>query len=323
MGGEWRRGREGGPFVVAWESMSVVPAYRGLGEQLGRRVERARQALAECRLCGHACGVDRHRELGRCRTGTRAVVASYGPHHGEEAVLAGWRGSGTIFFSWCNLGCVFCQNADISQHGEGREFAPAALARLMLALQDQGCHNLNLVSPTHVLPMALEALALASEAGLELPLVWNTGGYESPQALALLDGVVDIYMPDMKYADEGVGRRLSGAADYPGVNRDAVREMHRQVGDLAVDRDGLARRGLLVRHLVLPERLAGTAVVAGFLAEEISPDTYLNLMAQYHPCHRAREHLDLGRRISAAEYRAAADACLAAGLRRVELARWL
>ncbi|HPW54943.1 MAG: hypothetical protein KA072_07265 [Thermoanaerobaculaceae bacterium] len=303
--------------------MRVVPAYRSLGAELGYRAERARQALTACRLCGHACGVDRHRELGRCRTGTTAVVASYGPHHGEEAVLSGWRGSGTIFFSWCNLGCVFCQNADLSQHGKGRKTAPAVLASVMLALQEQGCHNLNLVSPTHVLPMALEALALASAAGLELPLVWNTGGYESPQALALLDGVVDIYMPDMKYADESVGRRLSAAADYPGVNRDAVREMHRQVGDLAVDREGLARRGLLVRHLVLPEGLADTARVAGFLANEISPDTYLNLMAQYHPCHRAREHSGLGRRLTADEYRAAADACRGAGLRRVELARWL
>lgn len=303
--------------------MTVVPAYRSLGEQLGWRVERAGQALAECRLCGHACGVDRRRETGRCRTGVRAVVASYGPHHGEEAVLSGWRGSGTIFFSWCNLGCIYCQNADISQHGEGRELDPQALARLMLALQDQGCHNLNLVSPTHVLPMALEALALASEAGLRLPLVWNTGGYESAEALALVDGVVDIYMPDMKYADEGVGWRLSGAADYPRVNRDAVREMHRQVGDLVVDRDGLAARGVLVRHLVLPQGLAGTAAVARFLAEEVSPDTYLNLMAQYHPCHRAGEHGELGRRITAAEYRAAADACRAVGLRRVELARWL
>ncbi|MGV8038829.1 MAG: radical SAM protein [Thermoanaerobaculaceae bacterium] len=303
--------------------MSVVPAYRSLGEQLGRRVERAGRALAECRLCGHACGVDRRYELGRCRTGVRAVVASSGPHNGEETVLSGWRGSGTIFFSWCNLGCVFCQNADISQHGEGRELDPQALARLMLALQDQGCHNLNLVSPTHVLPMALEALALASEAGLRLPLVWNTGGYESAEALALVDGVVDIYMPDMKYADEGVGWRLSGAADYPRVNRDAVREMHRQVGDLLVDRDGLAVRGLLVRHLALPEGLAGTGAVARFLAEEVSPNTYVNLMAQYHPCHRAWEHGELGRRITAAEYRAAADACRAVGLRRVELARWL
>lgn len=237
-------------------------------------------------------------------------------------MLSGWRGSGTIFFSWCNLGCVFCQNADISQHGEGREVDAGELSSLMLALERQGCHNLNLVSPTHVLPMALEALALASGAGLQLPLVWNTGGYDSAEALALLDGVVDVYMPDMKYADEGVGWRLSGAADYPRVNRDAVREMHRQVGDLLVDRDGLAVRGLLVRHLVLPEGLAGTGAVARFLAEEVSPDTYLNLMAQYHPCHRALGHGALGRRTTPAEYRAAADACRLAGLRRVELARW-
>jgi len=238
-------------------------------------------------------------------------------------VLSGWRGSGTVFFSWCNLGCVYCQNADISQHGEGREVDAATLARIMLALADQGRHNLNLVSPTHVLPMALEALALACEAGLRLPLVWNTGGYESRQALELLDGVVDIYMPDMKYADEDAGRRLSGAAGYPVTNRAAVREMHRQVGDLVVDHDGLAVQGLLVRHLVLPGGLAGTAAVAGFLAGEVSPDTYLNLMAQYRPCHLAREYGELDRRITAAEYRAAAEACRAAGLRRVELVPWL
>lgn len=301
--------------------MAGLPAYRRLGEGLVRRAERAAQALAACRLCGHGCGVDRRHARGRCQTGERAVVASYGPHHGEEAVLSGWRGSGTLFFSWCNLRCVFCQNAEISQYGEGREVDVDELARLMLALQAQGCHNLNLVSPTHVLPMVLGALAVAAGAGLRLPLVWNTGGYDSLEALALLDGVVDVFMPDMKFAAASVAERLSGAPDYPRVNRDAVREMHRQVGDLAVGRDGLAVRGLLVRHLVLPEGLAGTAAVAEFLAREISADTYLNLMAQYRPCHRAREHPPLDRGVTAAEYRAAVAVCRGAGLRRVEFGR--
>ncbi len=215
-------------------------------------------------------------------------MSSWGPHHGEEDPIRGWRGSGTVFFSRCNLKCDFCQNSGISQLGEGREATPGALAGIFLALQQEGCHNVNLVSPTHVLPQILEALVSAADAGLSIPLVWNTGGYESLSSLALLDGVVDIYMPDMKYGDAGPALSHSHVPDYPAVNRAAVREMHRQVGDLVLDRGGIAFRGLLVRHLVLPGGLAGSESVFRFLAGEVSRSTWVNVMAQYRPAYRAR-----------------------------------
>ena len=215
------------------------------------------------------------------------MVSSYGPHFGEEAPLVGRHGSGTIFFTYCNLQCVFCQNYAISQLGEGIAVSKEELARMMLSLQAKGCHNINLVSPTHVVPYILDALEIAVSAGLSLPLVYNTGGYDSVETLELLDGIVDIYMPDMKYSDERIAEQLSGVKDYPKLNRAAVKEMHRQVGDLQMDEQGVAGRGLLVRHLVLPNQLAGTREVVRFLAQEVSPNTYLNIMAQYHPCHKA------------------------------------
>ena len=303
--------------------MSFEAAYLALQRsgELGRRAEEARRHETACDLCARYCRVDRRSRRGGCRTGTRARLASYGPHHGEEDPLRGWKGSGTIFFAWCNLRCQYCQNHDISQSPTGAEVDPGGLADVMLALQSAGCHNINLVSPSHVVAEILEALQVAAGRGLHIPLVYNTGGFDSPEALALLDGVVDIYMPDMKYADRLTARTLSRIGNYPEVNRAAVREMHRQVGDLRRDEDGLARRGLLIRHLVLPGGLAGTGEVVRFIAEEISPDTYVNLMAQYRPAYRAREHPPLDRALTAAEYAAAVGLAQCAGLRRLD-GRW-
>jgi len=279
--------------------------------ELAVRAEAAVARLTACDLCGRACGADRTAGPGVCRIGRRARVASCFPHHGEEACLRGWNGSGTIFFGGCNLRCRFCQNWDISQRAAGREVEPAELAALMLELHERGCHNLNLVSPSHMVAQVLEALALAGE--LTLPVVWNSGGYDSLRALALLDGVVDIYMPDVKYADAAVAQRWSGVADYPTVSRAALREMHRQVGDLRLDADGIATHGLLVRHLVLPEGLAGTTTVARWLAE-LSRETALNLMAQYRPAYRAAPPLH--RPPTAEEMAAARQVVAAAGLAR-------
>ncbi len=278
--------------------------------ELARRVEVALAELERCAVCPRDCGVDRLHALpapagaepiagrgaGRvrevpahvpkgtaCFTGRRARVASAFPHFGEEDCLRGWRGSGTIFFSFCNLRCVFCQNWDVSQVGEGVELEAHELAALMLDLQARGCHNVNLVTPEHVVPQVLEALLLAGEGGLRLPVVYNTSAYDSVRSLALLDGVVDVYMPDFKYWDAARARRHLKAEDYPEVARRTVREMHRQVGPLTFDRDGLAVRGVLVRHLVMPGGGADAAAIFRFLAAEVSADTYVNVMAQYRP----------------------------------------
>jgi len=300
------------------------PAYMALlrSGELRRRVAEAYEHLRECDLCARECGVNRRAgETGVCRTGERAVVCSYHAHFGEEDPLVGTHGSGTIFFSWCNLKCQYCQNYDISQMGTGREVEPEVLAAMMLELQAQGCHNINLVSPSHVVAQILAGVLIAAEAGLRLPLVYNTGGYDSMAALRLLDGVVDIYMPDMKYADEAVARKYSKVKDYPAVNQAAVKEMHRQVGDLVLDERGIALRGLLVRHLVLPHGLAGTAEIARFLAEEVSKDTYINVMDQYRPCYRAGEYPKLNRRITRAEYEEAVEMARLAGLWRFDQRR--
>jgi len=305
--------------------MGFEPAYLHLlrSSELKQRVTEAYQRLEACDICPRQCGVNR-RESAKgavCRTGERAFVSSYNSHFGEEAPLVGIRGSGTIFFAWCNLKCQYCQNYEISQFGEGREVEPEQLAAMMLHLQEIGCHNINFVSPTHVVPQILAAIWIAAQAGLRVPLVYNTGGYDSVKTLRLLDGVFDIYMPDMKYAHEPTARRLSKVKDYPAINRAAVTEMHRQVGDLCTDQRGIALRGLLVRHLVLPEGLAGTAEVVRFLAEEISPDTYLNVMDQYRPCYRAREFSELNRRITPAEYAKAVRLAQTAGLHRLDQRR--
>jgi putative pyruvate formate lyase activating enzyme len=299
---------------------SFEPAYLSLfrSGELKRRVEAAYEHLHACDLCGRECRVDRSVELGSCHTGVDPVVSSFGPHLGEEDPLRGHRGSGTIFFAWCNLSCQYCQNYDISQLGHGDEVQPEDLAKMMLSLQAHGCHNINFVSPTHVVAPILTAVLIAAQAGLHLPLVWNTGGYDSLAALALLDGVVDIYMPDIKYADAESARRYSKVEDYPTVNQAAVKEMHRQVGDLVMDDHGVAQQGLLVRHLVLPEGLAGTADVARFLAKEVSRDTYVNIMDQYRPCYKANQLPPLNRSITRAEYQEALQQARAAGLHRFD-----
>jgi putative pyruvate formate lyase activating enzyme len=298
------------------------PGYLAL-HRSGELETRAREAdrhLEACDLCARYCRVNRKTGVrgAVCRTGEKAVVHSYGPHHGEEDCLRGTRGSGTIFFSWCNLRCIYCQNWEISWKGKGRGVNAEEFAQMMLKLQAQGCHNLNFVTPSHVVAQILAALALAAGEGLRLPLVYNTSGYDSPEALALLDGVIDIYMPDMKYGDSELAKRYSHVPDYVRVNQAAVREMHRQVGDLTLDEDGLARRGLLVRHLVLPNDIAGTGAVVRFLAEEISRDTYLNLMDQYRPCYRAGEHMELARGLTTSEFRDALALARKCGLYRLD-----
>ncbi len=260
-------------------------------------------------------------ELGKCRTANDAVVSSCGPHFGEEAPLVGKYGSGTIFFTNCNVRCLFCQNYSISQLGEGEKVNNQELAAMMLSLQARGCHNINLVSPTHVVPQILEALEVAIESGLHIPLVYNTGGYDSVETLIILDGIVDMYMPDMKYSDENIAKELSGIENYPQVNKAAVKEMHRQVGDLQTSQEGVAQRGLLVRHLVLPKGLAGTKEVVKFIAEEISRNTYVNIMAQYHPCYRAHEISSLAMRISRPEFQEAVELARQAGLSRLDKAQ--
>jgi len=303
------------------------PAYLDLhrsGELRGRAA-RARERLSDCDLCARACHCDRLRGISGavCRTGERARVHGFGPHFGEEDPLRGTHGSGTIFFSGCNLRCDFCQNWTISQRGDGVEVTSEQLAAQMLELQEAGCHNVNLVSPSHVVAQVLAALEIAAGRRLALPIVWNTGGYDSPEALELLDGVVDIYMPDVKYGDTATAKRYSHIPDYPEVNRAAVKEMHRQVGDLVLDENGIAVRGLLVRHLVLPNGLAGTEEVLQFLSREISPDTYLNLMDQYHPDYRADEIEPLSRRLTREEWHEALALAVSSGLTRLDSRRRL
>jgi putative pyruvate formate lyase activating enzyme len=294
-------------------------ALRASGE-LEKRAKRAVTRLASCELCPRRCKVDRlHGERGLCMAGRRAPVASSNLHFGEEDPLVGQGGSGTVFFAGCNLLCVFCQNFDISHEtAEAQEADPERLAGVMLSLQEQGAENINFVTPSHVVPQILEALTLAVDAGLRLPLVYNTGGYDALETLRLLDGVVDIYMPDVKFWDAAAAGRYMRAGDYPERARRAVREMHRQVGDLTINERGAAERGLLVRHLVMPGGLAGTGTWMEFLANEISRETYVNVMDQYRPCGRAADHPEINRGISAEEYREALRLAAEAGLTRLD-----
>lgn len=299
--------------------MTFQPAYLSLLEsgKLAHRAGEAHASMARCEMCAVRCRANRlSGKVGGCRTGERALLVSYGAHHGEEAVLRGWNGSGTIFFGGCSLRCQFCQNADISQARTGREVEADELAAIMLELQSSGCHNINLVTPSHVVPQILAALQIAAQAGLRLPLVYNTGGYDALDTLKLLDGVIDIYMPDMKYSNAQTARRYSKVIDYPRINQQAVREMHRQVGDLQINAEGLAVRGLLVRHLVMPNGLAGTKDIARFLAGQVSADTYLNIMDQYYPAFDARLYASINRPITPAEYQDALAQAREAGLRR-------
>jgi putative pyruvate formate lyase activating enzyme len=305
----------------------MIPRYLELEpDELRRRAEAAVAALADCRLCPRDCGVDRLAgKWAACKTGRHAVVSSAFPHFGEEDCLRGWRGSGTIFFGHCNLRCVFCQNHDISQGlrpGPAEPgMRPERLASLMLTLQEQGCHNINWVTPEHVVPQVLEALALAVERGLRLPLVYNTSAYDAMESLEWLDGVVDIYMPDLKVMTPAVARRLLMAEDYPEAATRAIREMHRQVGDLVVDDQGLAARGVLVRHLVMPGLLEETRRVLEWLAAELGPATFLNLMDQYRPAGKVlelsgrAEYGELGRRLTTREFAAAGAMVRELGLR--------
>ena len=296
------------------------PRYLALLEK-GLLEERAGAALSHlesCNACPLHCHVDRTAgELGVCKTGRFAQVSSYFAHHGEERPISGSRGSGTIFFTRCNLRCVYCQNADISQLSFGDEVNGVTLASIMLALQAKGCHNINLVSPSHIVPQILEGVHLAAKEGLRLPLVYNTGGYDSLAMLKLLDGVVDIYMPDMKYGDEATARKYSLIKHYPEVNQQCVLEMHRQVGDLVTDDLGIARSGLLVRHLVLPNDLASSETILRFLAEKVSKNTYVNIMAQYHPSFKAGSYNKLNRRIKPHEYWQVVNLAESLGLKRL------
>ncbi len=294
-----------------------LDAYdRGILEE---RVERAHRVLENCRLCPRNCKVNRLKgEKGVCKTGAQAEVSSYGPHYGEERPLVGRGGSGTIFLTNCNLLCVFCQNYEISHLGEGYQVTPGVMAGMMMDLQKQGCHNINLVTPTHVVPQILSALLIAIPSGLNVPLVYNCSGYEEVETLRLLDGIIDIYMPDFKFWEPEKAKRYCKAPDYPEKAKGALREMHRQVGELVTDSGGIALRGLLVRHLVMPDNVAGTKEILNFIANEISRNTYVNIMNQYRPCGKAFEFREIARPLSRGEYLAALQWAKEAGLSRLD-----
>lgn len=292
----------------------MIPIY--FTTDLALLSKKAVQLLEHCTICPRKCGVNRLKgELGYCQTGKEAIVSSYGPHFGEEPELVGTNGSGTIFFSFCNLNCIFCQNYDISQLGCGRNVTTNELAEIMLKLQKMGCHNINLVSPTHIVPQFLQALSIGRDKGLHLPIVYNSGGYDDVETLMLLEGVIDIYMPDAKYGSNEMGEKYSNVISYWEINKLALKEMHRQVGDLIVDKNGIAQRGLLVRHLVLPNRIANSFEVLKFIAEEISINTYVNIMEQYRPCYKANRYPELARRINEKEYFEVVDYAKKLGLR--------
>lgn len=285
---------------------------------LKKKTKEAFDRLSNCHLCPRNCGVDRTAgETGVCKTGIRAVVASYAPHFGEEAPLVGAHGSGTIFFTHCNLLCCFCQNYDISHEGNGIEVSKSHLAKIMLHLQNLGCHNINFVTPSHVIPQILASLEVAVENGLNVPLVYNTGSYDNVDSLKLLDGIFDIYMPDFKFWDEKVSKEICSATDYPEIARNAVKEMFRQVGDLVIE-NGIAKRGLLIRHLVMPDEMAGTREIMRFLSKEISENTYVNIMPQYRPCGDAFNNPNLSRSITQKEFEDALTAAKEEGICRLD-----
>jgi len=299
------------------------PSYRSLLKtgELARRVEVARQKLGDCALCPRNCHVDRLSDKSAvCCTGRHARVSSYFAHFGEEDCLRGTRGSGTVFFSGCNLRCVFCQNFEIGCQAEGEEVSAEELAGMMLALQERGCHNINLVTPEHVVPQILEALVIAAKDGLRLLLVYNTGAYDSLESLRLMDGVVDIYMPDFKFWDAEMARRYLRAPDYPEVARWAIKEMHRQVGPLVFDEEGVAKHGLLLRHLVMPDDICGTREIMHWAARQLGTDTYVNIMPQYHPAGKVTDaqYPEINRCLTHKEFRQAIEAAREAGLLRLD-----
>jgi putative pyruvate formate lyase activating enzyme len=300
----------------------LEPAYLRLARQGRlRQIEKALwDILGACRLCPRACGANRRvGKRGTCNSTARLKVASHGPHFGEERPLVGRGGSGTIFFSNCNLLCCFCQNWEINHRGDGRFITEAELADMMLDLQARGCHNINLVTPTHVVPHIVSALRVAVDRGLRLPLVYNTGGYDDLDVIRMLDGIVDIYLPDFKYQDGAMAAKYSsGAADYPDVAAAVIKEMHRQVGTLQRDARGVALRGLIIRHLVMPHNIAGTDRFVRWVARELTTDTYVNIMPQYRPEHRARDYPELARPITSEEWGQALAWARAAGLTQLD-----
>jgi putative pyruvate formate lyase activating enzyme len=299
--------------------MPYTPPYIELSQKnrLKERIRSLNEMLSKCRLCPRHCGVNRTEgELGYCRAGSELMISSVFPHFGEEAPLVGYRGSGTIFLTHCNLRCIFCQNYDISHLGRGEKASPSQFAGYMIRLQDMGCHNINFVTPTHYVPQIIASLPEAIELGLRLPLVYNCSGYESLEVIKLLDGIIDIYMPDAKYAGEEPAKKFSNAPDYPDVLKEALKEMHRQVGDLHMGENGIAVRGLVIRHLVMPGTLAGTEDLMKFIAKEISRDSYVNVMQQYRPEYRSRDYPELSRRITHGEYLEAVKVARHFGLHR-------
>lgn len=301
---------------------AFIPAYLKLSEKaLKQKVDRAVRTLESCQVCPRDCKVNRLEDKAAvCKTGRLAQVASHFAHFGEEDCLRGRNGSGTIFFNMCNLRCVFCQNFDISQVQRGAEVTPQELAEIMLALQEQGCHNINFVTPEHVVPQIIEAIPHAIQGGLHLPIVYNTSAYDSLESLRQMEGIVDIYMPDFKFWDDALSLKYLKAKDYATSARAAIKEMHRQVGDLILDENGLAKRGLMVRHLIMPGDLAGTREIMRFIASEISTDTYVNIMAQYYPAGKVSdaEYDEINRHITRDEYDRAIEMARAEGLNRLD-----
>lgn len=272
-------------------------------KELAKRADRIYELLRSCNICPRRCGVNRlDYKTGYCGINKEIIISAFGPHFGEESVLVGYGGSGTIFFAGCNLKCIYCQNYEISHKRIGEKVDIEGLSKIMLKLQEMGCHNINLVTPTHVIAQILKALVLAVDKGLKLPLVYNSSGYDSVKTLRYLEGIIDIYMPDAKYIEPKVAKRYSDAYDYPLIMKETLKEMHRQVGDLIVDRNGLAKKGLLIRHLVLPNNTTDSYKVLNFIAKEISKDSYVNIMDQYRPCYKATDFKEISRRITYNEY---------------------
>lgn len=299
--------------------MSFKPSYLKSYKsgELNNRIDKLNAILSDCTLCPRNCHIDRNETQGWCKTGRRAKISSFNPHFGEEAPLVGLMGSGTIFFGSCNLGCVFCQNYTISHRGEGKEVSKDDLADMMIKLHKKGCHNINLVSPSHVVAQFVEALPIAIEQGLDIPLVYNSGGYDSPETLHLLDGIIDIYMPDMKFASNERGLKLSASKNYWDICKESIKIMHQQVGDLVIEK-GIAQRGIMVRHLILPDDITGSRDIFEFLSKEISLNTYLNIMDQYHPAYEACDIDELNRKITMNEYKETIALARGFGLTRLD-----